>query len=200
MGDDGRRVSRSQDIRNSYFHNYGKGIDRDGRSGYRYHAIPSTSHHSVELGILMGFSISSHNISVNRSQTSQSSSYYHGGLYIFRSRFPQEAIPRSVKGENSHQNYPYYSYPIMAPHLHTIMPPHSHQKMPPHHYPSMPPPPICYFPYFTYTPMYEPYVVSHHHNISSLGYLNRQPSRLPPSMLSNLLPPGDIYSFVGGYE
>ena len=58
-----------------------------------------------------------------------------------------------------------------------------------HPYPSIPPHPICFCPYCNSTPMYAPYVVSHHPNIPSLGYLHRPPSILPSYMFQNLLPP-----------
>ena len=58
-----------------------------------------------------------HDRSGHRSQTSQFFSYTHDGLYIFHPRFPLDAIPRGVKGENPHQNIPYHPYPSISPHL-----------------------------------------------------------------------------------
>ena len=59
--------------------------------------------------------------------------------------------------------------------------------MPPHPYTSMTPHQTCLCPYFTYTPMYAPYLVPRHPNITSLVYLHRPPSRRLYSMLKDLL-------------
>ena len=100
---------------------------------------------------------------------------------------PQEDIPRGVRGENYHQNHPYYSYPRIPPHPHTRIPPHPHQNMPPHTYPSMPTYPNLSYTYCTSTPVYAPYVVSHHPNIPSFVYLHRLTSRLPSLTFPKLI-------------
>ena len=54
--------------------------------------------------------------------TRQFYTYNHGGQKISLPRFPQEAIPRGVHGENFHEGLPHYSYPSMPPHPHHNMP------------------------------------------------------------------------------
>ena len=69
------------------------------------------------------------------------------------------------------------------------MPLYPNYNIPPYPYPRIPPHPIFVCPYFTSAPMYSPYVVPHHPYIPSLGHLYRPSSRIPSSMLPNLLPP-----------
>ena len=56
-GNYGRSGSRYQYTSHSSFKNDGESVDGDGRSGYRSHTTPYTSHHSGNLGILLGFYI-----------------------------------------------------------------------------------------------------------------------------------------------
>ena len=112
--------------------------------------------------------------------------------YIIHPRSPQEAIPRSVRGENNqkshqgcflypHQNHPYYYYPRI--------PPHPHLNIPPHPYPRMSPYLICLCPYCNYYPIYAPYGVAHHPYITSLIFLHCPPHIIIPySMSPNILP------------
>ena len=93
--------------------------------------------------------------------------------------FPQEAIPSGVNGENLHQNNPYHYYPSMPTHPHPIMPPHPHHHMTPHLYTIITPQQVCLYPYLTYTPMNEPYIVPQYLHIPSLGYLHTSSGRLP---------------------
>ena len=76
----------------------------------------------------------SHDRSGHRSQTSQFSSYNHGKLKLSDPRFPREAIPRHLQGENTHQNHPYYYYQNISPHPHPRIPQHDHYNIPPHPY------------------------------------------------------------------
>ena len=46
--------------------------------------------------------------------------------------------------------------------------------------------------------MYAPYVVTHHPNIPSLGYLNRPPSIIPSYMLLKILPPEELPNSLWG--
>ena len=114
-GDCGRCVNSSQDISHFYFQNYLKGNDGDGRSVYRSQTRPYPSHHSGELGILLGVSISGQDKSGHLSQTSQFPSYNHFVIHIVYSRFSQETIPMYVQGEkikNKHQGFVLYRVSI----------------------------------------------------------------------------------------
>ena len=83
-------------------------------------------------------------------------SYNHGELNFSHPRFSHEDIKRGLQVENKHQNDPYYLYPIITSHLQ-----HNHHNMPPYRYPIMQPQPICLCPYFTSTPTYALYIVTH---------------------------------------
>ena len=105
--------------------------------------------------------------------------YNYGVLNIVHPRFPQEAIPRGVHGENIHQNHPYCYYTNMTTHHHTRIPPHPNHHIPPPIYPSITPHQVCLCPYYTSNPMYAPYIVPQYPHILSLGYLHTKYSRPP---------------------
>ena len=81
-----------------FFQNVVERFYVDGRSGYISQTIPSTSHHDGVLGISLMFYSYGIERSGQRSQTSRISSYNHGGLEIFHTRFPQEYITRGLQG------------------------------------------------------------------------------------------------------
>ena len=72
----------------------------------------------------------------------------------------------------------------MPPHPYPIIPPKPHQNISPHTYPGMPQYPNFLCQYFTFTPMYAPYVVTHDPHITSLVYLHRPQIILPTSMFA----------------
>ena len=137
-GDSARHGSRTEYIRHSSLFNVEEMVDGVGRSGSSSCTSPSSSHHSGDCDRSYDFYSYDDNISGNRSHTSQFSTNNHGVLIIFHPRFPQEAIPMGVPGENIHQNNSYYYYPSMPTHHHQSMPPHPHHNMTPHIYPSIP--------------------------------------------------------------
>ena len=175
-----RRGSRYQDTSHSYFQNGIESVYGDERIGYRSQTSPCPSNHSYDIGRSLGLYSCGHDRGGYGSHTSQFYLYNHGRLYISHPRLPQEAIPGGLKGENTHQKHPYYSYSSMSS--------HPHHNMKPHSYPIIPPHPIYLCTYCKSTTMHAPYVVYHHPHIPSLGYLHRTPSRIHPSMLPNLLP------------
>ena len=136
-----------------------------------YQTSSSPSYHSYDLGISSYFYSYGNYRSRHRSHTRKYSSYNHGELNIGHPRFPQEAVPRGLQGENWHQNHPYYSYPSISLYPNPSMPQHIYHNIPPHTYTSIPPQPNFLWPFFFSTPICEPYVFPHYPHIPSLGYI-----------------------------
>ena len=183
MGYSTRHVSRSEEINQSSLFNVVESVDGIERIVSRSRTSPSPFNHSVYNGRLSGFYSYGDNRSGYRSHTSQFYEYNHGGINISYPRFPQEDIPRGVHGENLHQNHPYYSYPGIPTHPNTSIPQHPHHKIPPHLYPSITPHQVFMRPYFTYTPIFAPYLVPHYPHIPPLVYLHTSFIRLPSCVL-----------------
>ena len=142
-----RRGIRSEDINDSSFLNVGESVDGNGRRGSKSQTRPSTYCHSGDIGRSSGFYIHGDNRSGHGSQTIQFYSYNHGVLNISHPSFTQEAIPRGVKGENIHQNHPYYYYTIIPTHPHSSIPKHHHKQITLHLYPIITPHKIGLCPY-----------------------------------------------------
>ena len=70
------------------------------RSVYRSKTIPSISHNTVKLSRLSYFPINVHERSGHRYQNIHHYSYNNGVIYIVYPRFPKEAVPRGMRGEN----------------------------------------------------------------------------------------------------
>ena len=97
-GDGARHRIRSEDISHSYLFNVLEKICGDGRSGFRCNTSPFTSNNSGDLGRSSGFYSYGNDRNGHSSHTRQVSSYNHGGLNIDHQSFPQEDIPRDMKG------------------------------------------------------------------------------------------------------
>ena len=92
---------RSQETSHSSFYNRVESVGGDGRSGYRSHTRPSTSHNTCGLDRSSSLSIYGHKVGGNRSHKFHLPPHNHGGLHILNPIFPQDTIHRDVRGEKT---------------------------------------------------------------------------------------------------